>query len=200
MQIKTINQYGEKYSLPPKHSRIGCRAIIVQNGKILLSHEVNTGVYLSPGGGLENGEAPEKCVVREVREETGYVVRVLHPFVNVNEYFYDKVFVSNYFVCEIVGNDKQSLTETEILHGVEPEWIDFEKLSDVRELILETFAEEGAADYIDKARVKAICDTTQKRIKDLFVLSMDETPSELTSTENDVEENIAEDYRHAVLE
>ena len=109
MQIKTINQYGEKYSLPPKHSRIGCRAIIVANGKILLSHEVNTGVYLSPGGGLESGEAPEECVVREVREETGYVVRVLHPFVNVNEYFYDRVFVSNYFVCNIIARKNRAL-------------------------------------------------------------------------------------------
>ena len=147
MQIKTINQYGEKYSLPPKHSRIGCRAIIVANGKILLSHEVNTGVYLSPGGGLESGEAPEECVVREVREETGYVVRVLHPFVNVNEYFYDKVFVSNYFVCEIVGNVKQSLTETEILHGVEPEWIDFEKALAVFAAYESIADEELAAQY-----------------------------------------------------
>lgn len=78
------------------------------------------------------------------------------------------------------------------------EWIDFEKLSDVRELILETFADEGVSDYIDNARIKAICDTTQKRIKDLFVMSMDDTPSELTSTENDVLENIAADYRHGV--
>lgn len=74
------------------------------------------------------------------------------------------------------------------------EWINFEKLSDVREFILETFADEGASDYVDEARMKAICDTTQKRIKDLFTMSMDYIPSEITSTEDDVEENIAEDY------
>ncbi len=125
--IETINQYGKNYTLPPMFSRIGCRAIIVANGKILLSHEVNTGVYLSPGGGLEAGETNEDCVIREVLEETGYRARCLYPFVKVNEYFYDRVFVSNYFVCEIVGKENQSLTETEILHGVEPEWVDFEK-------------------------------------------------------------------------
>lgn len=73
-------------------------------------------------------------------------------------------------------------------------WINFAKLSDVRELILQTFAEEGASDYVDEARVKAICDTTQGRIRDLFEMSMDYAPSETTSTENDIEENIAEDY------
>ncbi len=147
MQTETINQYGEKYTLPPKHSRIGCRAIIAQNGKFLFSHEVNTGVYLSPGGGLENGETPEECVVREVQEETGYIVRILRPFVNVNEYFYDRVFVSNYFVCEIIGEEKQSLTETEILHGVEPEWVDFEQALRVFGNYENVADEELAAQY-----------------------------------------------------
>ena len=147
MQIKTLNQYGEKYSLPPMFSRIGCRAIIVANGKILLSHEVNTGVYLSPGGGLESGETPEECVIREVREETGYVAEILRPFVNVNEYFYDRVFVSNYFVCNIIGEEKQSLTETEILHGVEPEWVEFEKALEIFGSYESVADEELAAQY-----------------------------------------------------
>ena len=74
------------------------------------------------------------------------------------------------------------------------DWINFEELADVRELIGETFGEEGASDYVDEARVKAICDTTQKRIGDLLTLSMDYIRSEPASTEDDVEENIAEDY------
>ncbi|MBQ3546618.1 MAG: HipA domain-containing protein [Lachnospiraceae bacterium] len=75
------------------------------------------------------------------------------------------------------------------------DWIDFEKLSDIRELITETFTAKGVSDYMDAARVKAICDTTQKRIKDLFAISMDYTPSETISTDDDVEENIAEEYQ-----
>lgn len=74
------------------------------------------------------------------------------------------------------------------------EGINFVKLSDVKELILETFAEKGTSDYVDDARVKAICDSTQKRIRDLIDMSMDYTPSETISTEDDVEENIAESY------
>lgn len=74
------------------------------------------------------------------------------------------------------------------------EWIDFEKLSDVSRLIHETYETKGASDYVDEARVKAICDTTQKRIKDLFSMSLFYTPAEIASTEGDVEENIAENY------
>lgn len=147
MQIETINQYGENYSLPPKHSRIGCRAIIVENGRLLLSHEVNTGVYLSPGGGLESGETTEECVIREVKEETGCLVKIRHPFVKVNEYFYDKVFVSNYFVCEVIGKAEQNLTQTEILHGVEPEWVDFEAALKVFSDYENIADEELAAQY-----------------------------------------------------
>ena len=74
------------------------------------------------------------------------------------------------------------------------EWLDFEKLSDVKDLIMKVFAEKGASDYVDEARVKAICDMTQKRINNLCELSKNYTPLTAISTDNDVEENIAEDY------
>ncbi len=147
MTIETINQYGEKYTLPPEFSRIGCRAIIIENGRILLSYEVNTGVYLSPGGGLESGETFEECVIREVREETGNVVKILRPFINVNEYFYEKVYESKYFVCEVIGKDKPSLTEVEILHGVQPEWVEIDRALEIFGSYESIADEELAAQY-----------------------------------------------------
>lgn len=131
--------------IPPEYERIGCRAIITDGSKILLSHEINTGVYLSPGGGLEDGESLEDCVVREVLEETGYKVKTVSPFIKVNEYFFERLYISNYFVCEIIGKENQSLTETEIIHGVAPEWVDFEKA-------LEVF---GGYESIDDAELAA---------------------------------------------
>lgn len=74
------------------------------------------------------------------------------------------------------------------------EWIDFEKLSDVEELITETFATGDAADYMDEARVSAIVDTVKKRIRQMEELSMSHTQSEVMSTEDDVEDNVAESY------
>ncbi len=145
--LEVINQYGGEYLIPPRFTRIGCRAIIVENGKILLSHEVNTGVYLTPGGGLESGETNAECVVRELLEETGYLVKVISPFVKVNEYYYSKLFISNYFICEIIGEGNQSLTETEILHGVTPEWIEIGKALEIFGAYEKIDDEELAAQY-----------------------------------------------------
>ena len=73
-------------------------------------------------------------------------------------------------------------------------WIDFAKLSDIKEMILQTFSEEGTSDYVDEARVRAICDMTQKRINDLYEMSKTYAPTENNSIAGDVEENIAADY------
>lgn len=119
-----IEQISKTYTAPYKEARTSCRALIVSDGKILLSHESETGFYMSPGGSLEDGETSEECVVREVMEETGFQVKVVQPFVTVNEYCYDILYISRYFICEITGKGEQSLTETEIFKGMVPKWVD----------------------------------------------------------------------------
>jgi 8-oxo-dGTP pyrophosphatase MutT (NUDIX family) len=78
---------------------------------------------MSPGGGLESGEAPEECCVREIKEETGYLTRVISPIVTIDEYFDDTLFTANYFLCEVTGQAESSLTPTEIDHGMMPRWV-----------------------------------------------------------------------------
>ncbi len=54
---------------------------IEQNGKYLMLHrvskknDVNQGKWIGVGGKFEYGEAPEECLLREVREETGLVLK-----------------------------------------------------------------------------------------------------------------------------
>jgi 8-oxo-dGTP diphosphatase len=57
-------------------TRVGCYAVVVERGRILLAHwnEGGMNAWTLPGGGLEPGEQPEQGAVREVREETGYDV------------------------------------------------------------------------------------------------------------------------------
>ena len=74
------------------------------------------------------------------------------------------------------------------------DWINFGRLSDVAELITETFTTDDASDYMDEARVSAIVDTVRKRIRQVEELAMVHTHAEVMSTEDDVEENIAETY------
>lgn len=126
-----INQYSKHHSDPPERIRISSRGIVVENGKILLSHERNTDVFMSPGGGLEENETLEECCVRELCEETGYIVNPLKQFITVNEYCFETLYVSNYFICEIAGECEQSLTETEVEHGINPEWIELEKAVEI---------------------------------------------------------------------
>lgn len=129
--IETITQYAKNYSDPPEKERVASRGIVVENGKILLSHEVNTGVYMSPGGGLEDGETLEECCIRELREETGFDVKPTKHFVIINEYCFETLYISNYFLCEKTGKSKQSLTDIEIEHGITPEWVEIEKALEI---------------------------------------------------------------------
>ncbi len=129
--IETIIQYAKTFSDPPEGERIASRGIVVEDGKILLSYEKNTNVYMTPGGGLENGETLEECCVRELKEEAGYLVKPLKHFLVINEYCFETMYVSNYFICDIIGDAEQSLTEIEVEHGITPVWIDIEKALEI---------------------------------------------------------------------
>ena len=73
-------------------------------------------------------------------------------------------------------------------------WIDFDSLADVDELITRTLSADGAKEYMDDNRIRAIAETPNRRIQNLMQLSMAQAPVQTDSTEDDVEENIAEDY------
>lgn len=129
--VETIEQFSKTYSFPPEKERIAARGLVVDNGKILLSYEVNTDVYMTPGGGLEDGENLEECCVRELREEAGYKVKPIELFLVINEYCFETLYVSNYYICEKTGECPRSLTEIEIEHGITPVWIDIDKAIEI---------------------------------------------------------------------
>ncbi len=58
--------------------RVGAYAIVHDERGVLLAHwqDGSHGGWTLPGGGMEPGEHPEATVAREVREETGFEVRV----------------------------------------------------------------------------------------------------------------------------
>ncbi len=143
MEIKTVHQYGRVYSETPVRIRVASRAFLINDGKILLSHELNTGVYLIPGGGAEDDETAEECCVREIREETGYEVKPVEQILEIDEHFRNILYISRYFICEIIGKGEQKLTESEREHGVVPEWIEIEKA-------LEIFGEYGKYADVDE--------------------------------------------------
>lgn len=128
---QAITQRAKTYSDPPERVRVASRGILLDGNKILLSHEVNTGVYMSPGGGLEAGETLEECCIRELREETGYEVKPVKHFLAINEYCFETLYISNYFICELIGKGNQALTKIEVDHGITPEWVEIPKALEI---------------------------------------------------------------------
>ena len=69
-----------------------------KDNKYLMLHrnkkeiDINKGKWLGVGGKLENGETPEECLRREVREETGY---------ELNSFEYRGLVIFNYNADEI---------------------------------------------------------------------------------------------------
>ena len=73
-------------------------------------------------------------------------------------------------------------------------WIDFDRLKDVEGLIEHVLTAEGAEEYMDEIRIRAITGSVKRRIDSLSRLAMSRTAVQEHSTEDDVRENIAADY------
>lgn len=93
-----------------------------------------------------------------------------------------------------INAQKTAVSELELVSSFD--WIDFEKLADVKELILETFSGEEAAEYLDEARIHAIIYTIENRIRKIRHMAASPVPIQYNSTLDDVEKNTAADYRH----
>ena len=71
-------------------------------------NDINKDKWIGIGGKFEDGESPEECIIREVKEETGltlntYKLRCIVTYVSTNwetEYMY--VFTSNDFTGELM--------------------------------------------------------------------------------------------------
>ena len=83
--------------------RISCRGIIFKNGKIAIMHRIkeDRDYYTFPGGGLEDDENKENCIVREIVEELGINIK---PIKQVYEYHNDSS-IQYFYLCEWIDGD-----------------------------------------------------------------------------------------------
>ncbi|GAE47353.1 NUDIX hydrolase [Mesobacillus boroniphilus] len=94
--------------------RVAIRAIIMVNNRILLIQS-SRGDFKFPGGGLEENESHEECLIREVREETGYIHCIVNDKVGtvtekkMDEYINNALFqmTSHYYLCDLATDEKQ---------------------------------------------------------------------------------------------
>jgi 8-oxo-dGTP diphosphatase len=61
-----------------KVHRVSAKAVVIKDGAILLIKKTGSGgdYFLLPGGGQNHGEPLNETVIREVKEETGFLVTV----------------------------------------------------------------------------------------------------------------------------
>jgi ADP-ribose pyrophosphatase YjhB (NUDIX family) len=97
--------------------KIDVRGAVVQDGKILLVQERSDGKWCMPGGWADIDELPSEMVVREVREESGFVVvprKVVGVF-DANRTGVPRNFFHAYkvvFLCELLGGVATPSNET----------------------------------------------------------------------------------------
>lgn len=97
--------------------KIDIRAAVFDRDRVLLVRERQDGLWTLPGGWADVGDAPSLAAVREVKEESGYVIIVKklaavydrdkhgHPPMPYHVY---KLF----FVCEFCGGEAENTLET----------------------------------------------------------------------------------------
>lgn len=105
---------------------------IEKNEKYLMLHrtkkknDINKNKWIGIGGKFEKGESPEECIVREVKEETGLLLKsyrlrgiITYTFTSFEtEYMY--IFTSDNFEGDLIECNEGEL-----------EWIDKEKVMDL---------------------------------------------------------------------
>ncbi|MCT4595194.1 MAG: 8-oxo-dGTP diphosphatase [Anaeromicrobium sp.] len=81
--------------------------------RIKKKNDVHKGLWIGLGGKLEDGESPEDCVKREVKEESGLIIKkpklrgiMTFPKFKDNEDWHVFLYTANEFYGEIIESDE----------------------------------------------------------------------------------------------
>lgn len=96
-----------------KYFNVRVYGIYISKGKLLVSDELIKGKEITklPGGGLEFGEGPEQCIVREFKEELNIDVAAKNHFYTT-DFFVASAFnpnaqiISIYYEVDVLGEVK----------------------------------------------------------------------------------------------
>ena len=122
MSIITINEDKLKdFELDTKSSKV--RAVLVKDNKLLIAKY--GGVYLLPGGSIDEGETKETAILRELREETGivYDINDLKNILTLNYYqrnhikrngkTENRLMITDFYLSDYRGIDESKVQRTE---------------------------------------------------------------------------------------
>ncbi|PTV47355.1 NUDIX hydrolase [Acinetobacter pittii] len=97
--------------------KLDVRAVVFQDNKILLTREVEDGLWSLPGGWADVGYSASENAIKEVVEETGIHVEVKHllALTDRRKHPHPPMFLHVYkafFLCEVTGGELSSSIET----------------------------------------------------------------------------------------
>lgn len=114
--------------------KLGTLCYIEKDNKTLMLHrvkkkdDIHEGNWIGLGGKIENGESPEECVIREVEEESGLIIKnpqlrglLTFPKFARDEDWYVFLYTASEFEGELIQSNEGNL-----------KWIDNEKLLDLK--------------------------------------------------------------------
>ena len=113
-EIQGLFQQQNGYATP----KVDVRGAAIRDGKVLLVKEASDGLWTLPGGWADVNEAPSRCVVREVREESGFTVTAtkLAAVYDRGCHAHEPPFAFHvykmFFLCEITGGAPKTSLET----------------------------------------------------------------------------------------
>ncbi len=124
-------------------------AIIIKDNKIFATQrgygEFKDG-WEFPGGKVEQGEAPENAIVREIKEELDTVIEVIEYF-DTAEYDYPNFHLSmKCYICTVVSG------KLELLEHEAAKWLDKYSLDSVAWLPADLGLVDKLKDYLSKNR------------------------------------------------
>lgn len=85
----------------------GSAAICINDyQQVLMVRGKDSDMWAVPSGGMEEGETPEQCCIREVKEETGYTVKILQPLFIKHTDINEIQVKTHYFLVQAIGNSQ----------------------------------------------------------------------------------------------
>jgi ADP-ribose pyrophosphatase YjhB (NUDIX family) len=97
--------------------KVDVRGAVFLDDKILLVREVTDGRWTLPGGWADVNQSPAECVVREVWEESGFIVRAsklaaVYDYQTRNAPNHVDSIYKLFFLCEIMSGEARPSEET----------------------------------------------------------------------------------------